>query len=206
MASRLEHRAWMVGLVLSIGTGRSAAQARPADERPPTPAPAAASATPVAASPVAASAELDFAATLREMRSALREVAAQREGAQKKADKIKEACLYERQRAIAQAVDSAEVAQVGWELAVKQGETVKARDEQARALKAVELVRSLRGAAESCIGEELRGASKATTVTANGPGKLDDPKAGPVESATANTLRLELPSRPNPSSAYRPAR
>lgn len=207
MASRLEHRAWMVGLVLSIGMGQSAAQVRPPDERPSGSAPA----TPAPASPAptpapVASAELDFAATLREMRSALREVTAQREAAQKKADKLKEACLYERQRAIAQAVDSAEVAQVGWELAVKQGETVKARDEQGRALKAVELVRSLRGAAESCIGEELRGASKATTVTAQGPGKLDDPKAGPIESAVANTVRLELPSRPNPSSAFRLAR
>lgn len=205
MASRLVHRAWLVGFVLSVGTGQAAAQVRPPDEKPvasaATPA-AAATATPAPA----AGTELDFAATLREMRAALREVTGQREGAQKRGDKLKEACLYERQRAIAQAVDSAEVAQVGWEQAVKQSDTVKVRDEQGRALKAIELVRSLRGAAEGCIGEELRGASKPTTVTASGPGRLDDPNAGPVESANANPLRLELPSRPNPASAFRSAR
>jgi hypothetical protein len=157
---------------------------------------------------VRADAVPDFAATLKEMRAALREVSSQRQNAAKRGDKLKEACLYERQRAIAQAVDSTEAAQVAWEAAVKQGEAGKAaaQKELLRADKAIELVRALHSAAEACVGEELRGGSRPTTVTVNGPGKLDDPKAGPDEPARANVVRLELPSRPNPASAYRPMR
>jgi len=152
----------------------------------------------------------DLAATLTEMRTALREVSSHRQNAQKAGDKLKEACLYERQRAIAQAVDSTEAAQVSWEVAMKQGEAGKARaaEEEARAGKAMALVRALRGAAETCVGEELRGVSRPTTVTVSGPGMLDDPKAGPDELSrpSANLARLELPARPNPASVFRPSR
>jgi hypothetical protein len=148
----------------------------------------------------------DFAATLREMRAALREVTSLREGVKKRGDKLKEACIYERQRAIAQAVDSTEQAQVAFEAASKKGDASQAQAERARAQKGVELVRALHSAATECVGEELRGASQPTKVTVSGPGLLDDTKPGPDEAARANTVRLELPSRPNPASAYRLAR
>lgn len=161
-----------------------------------------------AATPEPAAAEVDFAVTLRDMRAALREVSSQRLSVKKRGDAIKEACLYERQRAIAQAVDSTEEAQASFERAAKQGEAgrEKAQKEQARAQKAAELVRSLVSAAEACVGEELRGGTRPTTVTVKGPEKLDDPKAGPDELVRANTTRLELPSRPNPASVFRPSR
>lgn len=152
--------------------------------------------------------EIDFAATLRDMRAALREVSSQRQAVKKRGDAIKEACVYERQRAIAQAVDSTEEAQAAYERAVKLGEAgrEKAQKEQARAQKAAELVRQLVSAAEACVGEELRGGTRPTTVTVKGPGPLDDPKAGPDELVRANQPRLELPSRPNPASVFRPSR
>ncbi len=151
--------------------------------------------------------DLNFAATLRDMRAALREISSQRQAVKQRGDKLKEACLYERQRAVAQAVDSTEVAQVAWEAAVKQGAAGKerAQQEKARAAKASELVRTLRTAAEACVGEELSGVSQPTRVTVSGPGKLDDAQPGPAELVTANTARLELPSRPNPASAFRPS-
>jgi hypothetical protein len=148
----------------------------------------------------------DFAAILRELRAALREVSEQRLAVQRRGDQLKASCLYERQRAIAQTVDSAEQAQTAWEAARKRGDAGLASNEQSRGQKAAELARSLRTAAESCIGAELRGASRPTTVTTSGPGRLDDPQAGPAERTQANLTRLELPSRPNPASAFRPSR
>jgi hypothetical protein len=192
---------WLVSLALMMASGYASAQiATPAVAPKATPS--------VAIGSAGVAQELDFVALLREMRGALKEVISQRENVKKHGDKLKESCLYERQRAIAQAVDSTETAQVAWEAAVKQGESGKARaqTEQARAQKAIELVRTLRSAAEDCVGEELREASRPTTVTANGPGALDDPLAGPAESLNANLIRLELPSRPNPASAYHPTR
>lgn len=159
-------------------------------------------------SAVAAEASIDFVATLRELRGALREVSELRQAVKKRGDAVKEACVYERQRAIAQAVDSTEEAQVAWEGATKRGESgrAQAQKEQARAEKAAELVRKLVSAAENCVGEELRGGTRPTTVTVKGPGPLDDPKAGPDELVRANQVRLELPSRPNPASVFRPGR
>lgn len=161
-----------------------------------------------APSPAPAEAPIDFVATLRELRGALREVSELRQTVKKRGDAVKEACVYERQRAIAQAVDSTEEAQVAWEGAMKRGESgrAQAQKEQARAEKAAELVRKLVSAAESCVGEELRGGTRPTTVTVKGPGPLDDPKAGPDELVRANQVRLELPSRPNPASVFRPSR
>ncbi len=200
-----------MGPVLTIAGGDVSAQSAAAptvQAAPASPAAAGASAGGASANAPGAAPELDFVAALRELRSALHEVSTQRQRVKERGDKLKEACLYERQRAIAQALDSTEVAQVAWEAAVKQGEAGKTRahDEQARAQKAVELVRELRSAAESCVGEELRGASRPTTVTISGPGKLDDPQAGPAEAAQDNVLRLELPARPNPASAFHPSR
>jgi predicted transcriptional regulator len=161
-------------------------------------------ASPTAEAPVTAS--VDFGATLRELRGALREVSELRQAVKKRGDAVKEACVYERQRAIAQAVDSTEEAQVAWEGAMKRGESGRAQKELARGEKAAELVRKLVSAAESCVGEELRGGTRPTTVTVKGPEKLDDPKAGPDELVRANQVRLELPSRPNPASVFRPSR
>lgn len=187
LMKRRRQLSWMAGVFCALCYGAPDVYA---DTKPAPP------------SPVTSS----FEPPLREMRAALREVSEHRKAAQQRGDKLKEACLYERQRAIAQAVDSTEVAAVSFEAANKLGEAGKAQAEIARAEKAVELVRTLRTAAEACIGEELRGTSKPSTVTVNGPGKLDDPQAGPSEAARANVVRLELPSRPNPASAFRQPR
>ena len=148
---------------------------------------------------------VEFVALLRELRSAVHEVSTQRAAAQKGGDKVREICLYERQRALAQALESAETARVAWESANQAGDTSRAQTEQGRAQQALRLGRSLRSAAESC-GGSVPVAAKPTTVTVAGPGQLDDPQPGPTELAKPNTLRLELPSRPNPASAFRQAR
>lgn len=148
---------------------------------------------------------VDFVAVLRELRSAVHEVSTQRTEAQKAGDKVREICLYERQRGLAQALESAEQARVGWESANQASDGTRARTEQGRAQRARELGQALRSAAESC-GGSTPVAAKPTTVTAAGPGPLDDPRPGPSELAKPNPLRLELPSRPNPASAFRAAR
>lgn len=158
-----------------------------------------------AASKDGAEAKVDFVAVLRELRSAVHEVSTQRAEAQKAGDKVREICLYERQRSLAQALESAEAARVAWETANQASDAAKVRTEQARAQRALELGRGLRSAAESC-GGSVPVAAKPTTVTTAGPGLLDDPRPGPSELAKANTVRLELPSRPNPASAFRAAR
>ena len=148
---------------------------------------------------------VDFAGTLRELRSAVGEISAQRVAAQKKGDKLRELCLYERQRSLAQALDNAEAARLGWEAATKAGDEAKARTEQTRVQRTLELARTIRSAAETCGGTEPVNA-KPTQVTVSGPGLLDDPQPGPRESVAPNSLRLELPSRPNPASMFRPSR
>ena len=60
--------------------------------------------------------------------------------------------------------------------------------------------------AEGCVGNELVVGSRATSITVSGGGQGDDPKAGPSELQTIRPVRLELPSRPNPASAFRPSR
>jgi len=194
---------WLSGLLSSFLLAEQAFAA-PLPPAAPAETPVAAPASTPAAPP--ALAPVNFAATLRDLRGALREVSELRQTVKKRGDAVKEACVYERQRAIAQAVDSTEEAQVAWEGAVKRGESGQAQKELARAEKAAELVRKLVSAAENCVGEELRGGTRPTTVTVKGPGPLDDPKAGPDELVRANQVRLELPSRPNPASVFRPSR
>lgn len=148
---------------------------------------------------------VDFVAVLRELRSAVGELSVQRAAAQKKGDKLRELCLYERQRSLAQALENTEAARLGWEAATKAGDEAKARTEQTRAQRALDLARNIRSAAETCGGTEPVNA-KPTQVTVSGPGPLDDAQPGPRETVAPNTLRLELPSRPNPASMFRPSR
>lgn len=151
-------------------------------------------------------AAVDFVATLREMRSALNEVSTQRSAARKQGDKVREVCLYDRQRALAQALESTEAAHLSREAASKSGDAARVRVEEGRASRALELVRSLRSAAEGCVGSQPTGGSRPTSVVVTGPGTLDDPQPGPSERTQQNPLRLELPSRPNPASMFRPSR
>lgn len=148
---------------------------------------------------------VDFGAVLRELRSAVQEVSTQRAEAKRAGDKVREICLYERQRSLAQALESAEQARVGWESANQAGDGARAQTEQGRAQRARELGQALRSAAETCGGSSPV-AAKPTTVAAAGPGRLDDLQPGPSELTKPNPLRLELPSRPNPASAFRAAR
>lgn len=148
---------------------------------------------------------VDFGGILRELRSSVNDISTQRAAAQKKGDKLRELCLYERQRSLAQALENTEAARLGWEAATKAGDEAKARTEQSRAQRTLELARNIRSAAETCGGTEPVNA-KPTNVTVSGPGLLDDPQPGPRESVSPNSLRLELPSRPNPASMFRPSR
>ena len=141
-----------------------------------------------------------------EIRSSVSQITALRKSATQSGDKVKEACLYDRLRSLAQTLDSAQVAQVGSESALAHGDKERARSEQARADKALELAHKLRSDAENCVGNELRTGPRATTVTVTSTGASDDPLAGPGEMATVRPVRLELPSRPNPASAFHPPR
>lgn len=147
-----------------------------------------------------------FTTAVSELRATVTQVQALRKQAGERGDKVKEACLYERQRALSQIVDSSQEAQVAWEAATKKGDKEKARTEEERLKKALELGRSLRGEAESCVGGELKTGSRPTTVTVSGPKVGDESQAGPSETHVNKPLRLELPSRPNPASAFRPNR
>ncbi len=104
----------------AAATPEKATPEKPVADKPVTDKPAA----PAPDKPVTAAPEkppekpLDFASVLAEMRSAVSQVSTLRQRADKSGDKLKEACLYERLRAMAQAVDSAQVAQVAWEGAV----------------------------------------------------------------------------------------
>jgi hypothetical protein len=141
-----------------------------------------------------------------EIRSAVTQITALRKSATQGGDKVKEACLYDRLRSLAQTLDSAQVAQVGYESALVRGDKTRAQSEQARADKALELAHKLRSDAENCVGNELRTGPRATTVTVTSTGASDDPFAGPGEMGTIRPVRLEIPSRPNPASAFHPLR
>jgi hypothetical protein len=210
-----------IGALLIVGHGvagaqsatGSAAQATAPVAQPATesaskagPAPPSGGATAPSGKPSAPSegeAQIDFPGTLRELRRALADVTTLRLDVQKRKDKVKEACVYDRQRSLQQAVESAELAQAGFEKARTQGEQSAARTEQARALSALTLGRTLRQDAENCVGADVSSGTKASQVSVKGPGTLDDAQPGPREPAKPHTLRLELPSRPNPASAFR---
>ena len=169
-------------------------------------APAATSAAPPAAASTAPSAPTDLAAIVSEIRSSVTQITALRKSALQSGDKVKESCLYDRLRSLSQTLDSAQAAHVGYEAAAARGEAATARSEQARGKKALELAHKLRSDAENCVGNELRSGPRATTVTVTSTGASDDPLAGPSEMWTVRPARLELPSRPNPASAFHPPR
>lgn len=148
----------------------------------------------------------DLAAIVSEIRSSVSQITALRKSALQSGDKVKESCLYDRLRSLAQTLDSAQAAHVAHEAAVARGEQATARSEQARAHKALELSHKLRSDAENCVGNELRSGPRATTVTVTSTGASDDPLAGPSEQWTVRPVRLEIPSRPNPASAFHPPR
>lgn len=169
--------------------------------------PTAGSAVPASAAGSAAPAgPATLAAVVSEIRSSVAQITALRKSAAQSGDKVKESCLYDRLRSLAQTLDSAQIAHAGYESATARGESDKARSEQARAQKALELAHKLRSDAENCVGNELRTGPRATTVTVTSSGASDDPLAGPSEQWTVRPARLEIPSRPNPASAFHPPR
>ena len=185
---------------------------------PPTSAPAAATVAPATPAPIptaesnptagsaAPAGPAALAAVVSEIRSSVAQITALRKSAAQSGDKVKESCLYDRLRSLAQTLDSAQIAHAGYESATARGESDKARSEQARAQKALELAHKLRSDAENCVGNELRTGPRATTVTVTSSGASDDPLAGPSEQWTVRPARLEIPSRPNPASAFHPPR
>lgn len=182
-------------LTVGVGHSQSAIAAEPV-------APAAVA----AANKPAAAPTVDFAAVLFEVRSAVTQVAGLRKSASAQGDKIKEACLYERLRALSQTAESTQIARVAWESASERSDAAAMAAEKGRAQKALELAQKLRSDAENCVGSELRPGAKETTVTVNSDGASDDKLAGPSELWSVRPVRLELPSRPNPASAFRPSR
>lgn len=184
-------------------TPAAAATAAPAATITPAAAPATATASPAAPD---ASAPTDLAAIVSEIRSSVTQITALRKSALQSGDKVKESCLYDRLRSLSQTLDSAQAAHVGYEAAAARGEQAVARSEQARGKKALELAHKLRSDAENCVGNELRQGPRATTVTVTSTGASDDPLAGPSEMWTVRPARLEIPSRPNPASAFHPPR
>ncbi len=180
-------------------------RAEPPAAAPPATAPPAAATAP-AAPAAAPSGPSDLTAVVTEIRSSVAQITALRKSAVQSGDKVKESCLYDRLRSLAQTLDSAQIAHAGYDSAVARGESDKARSEQARAKKALELAHKLRSDAENCVGNELRTGPRATTVTVSSSGASDDPLAGPSEMWTVRPARLEIPSRPNPASAFHPPR
>jgi hypothetical protein len=181
-----------------------AAQAEPLKQ--PTPAPS----TQATPSPGTASQPgspvVDIKLAITEQRSSVSQVTALRKSAADKGDKVKEACLYERLRGLQQTFESTQVAVAALEAAIARGDQASERSERERVQRALDLSRQLRTDAEGCVGNELVTGSRATSISVTGPSQGDDPKAGPAELQTIRPVRLELPSRPNPASAFRPAR
>ncbi len=220
---------WFAALALAVGMPATLVQAATENSQGPsspvgaaaaptgaTPTASAPAATASAAAPAAAAATVPPAASaastvdpklaIAEQRLSVGQVTSLRKAALEKADKVKEICLYERLRGLQQTLESTQVAVAALEAAVASGNQASERAERERVQKALELSRQLRTDAESCMGNELITGSRATSVTVSGGGQGDDPKAGPSELQTIRPVRLELPSRPNPASAFRPSR
>ena len=126
---------------------------------------------------------VDAKLAITEQRSSVNQVMQLRKSAADKGDKVKESCLYERLRGLSQTLDSTLVAVAALEAAGARGDQKSERAER-----------------------ELVTGSRATSISVSGGGQGDDAKAGPAELQTIRPVRLELPSRPNPASAFRPAR
>ncbi len=149
---------------------------------------------------------VDAKLAITEQRSSVSQVMQLRKSAADKGDKVKESCLYERLRGLQQTLDSTLVAVAALEAAGARGDQKSERAERERVSRALDLSRQLRTDAEGCVGGELVTGSRATSISVSGGGQGDDAKAGPAELQTIRPVRLELPSRPNPASAFRPAR
>ena len=195
-------RLWAAG----ADVGKNA-QAEPPRPTPSAPAPAVTLTPAVTATPATPAAPVvDTKLAIAEQRSSVSQVQALRKSATDKGDKVKEACLYERLRGLQQTFESTQVAIAALEAAVARGDQAGEKAERERVQRALELSRQLRTDAEGCVGNELVTGSRATSISVSGGGQGDDPKAGPSELQTIRPVRLELPSRPNPASAFRPAR
>jgi len=181
-----------------------AAQAEPLKQPTPTPS---TKATPNPGTPSQPSSTVvDSKLAITEQRLSVSQVTVLRKSAADKGDKVKESCLYERLRGLQQTFESTQVAVAALEAAIARGDQASERSERERVQRALDLSRQLRTDAEGCVGNELVTGSRATSISVTGPSQGDDPKAGPVELQTIRPVRLELPSRPNPASAFRPAR
>lgn len=201
-------RLWAAGA--DVGKNAQAEPPRPTPSTPApasTPTPASTQAPAVTATPATPAAPaVDSKLAIAEQRSSVSQVQALRKSATDKGDKVKEACLYERLRGLQQTFESTQVAIAALEAAVARGDQAGEKAERERVQRALDLSRQLRTDAEGCVGNELVTGSRATSISVSGGGQGDDPKAGPSELQTIRPVRLELPSRPNPASAFRPAR
>ena len=201
-------RLWAAGA--DVGKNAQAEPPRPTPSTPApvsTPTPASTQAPAVTATPATPAAPaVDSKLAIAEQRSSVSQVQALRKSATDKGDKVKEACLYERLRGLQQTFESTQVAIAALEAAIARGDQAGERAERERVQRALDLSRQLRTDAEGCVGNELVTGSRATSISVSGGGQGDDPKAGPSELQTIRPVRLELPSRPNPASAFRPAR
>ncbi|MBL8635136.1 MAG: hypothetical protein JNM40_18060 [Myxococcales bacterium] len=200
------------GIAVAVPSLASAAGGDPGKAAQPDAATPTKAASPASASPATSGAAtspvtpVDPKLALSEQRSSVSQVQALRKTSADKGDKVKELCLYERLRGLQQTLESTQVAVAALEAATARGDQAAEKAERERLSRALELSRQLRTDAEGCVGGELVTGSRATSITVTGGGQGDDPKAGPAELQTIRPVRLELPSRPNPASAFRPAR
>lgn len=200
------------GIAVAATSLASAAGGDPGKAAQPDAATPTKAAVPVSTSPATSGAAtspvtpVDPKLALSEQRSSVSQVQALRKTSADKGDKVKELCLYERLRGLQQTLESTQVAVAALEAATARGDQAAEKAERERLSRALELSRQLRTDAEGCVGGELVTGSRATSITVSGGGQGDDPKAGPAELQTIRPVRLELPSRPNPASAFRPAR
>lgn len=142
---------------------------------------------------------------LGEQRLSVQQVAAMRKTAMEKGDKVKELCLYDRLRGLQQTLESTQVAVAALEAALARNDAASEKSERERLQRTLDLSRQFRTDAEACVGGERITGAQPTKLAVSG-GKTDDSKAGPSELQTIRPVRLELPSRPNPASAFRPSR
>ncbi len=207
-------KVWVAALGFAVAaSGLASAAGGDPVKAPPPEAAKPASVAPAAAATSAGSAPAGSAAhavdpklAIAEQRSSVGQVQALRKTSADKGDKVKELCLYERLRGLQQTLESTQVAVAALESATARGDQAAEKAERERVSRALELSRQLRTDAEGCVGGELVTGSRATSISVSGGGQGDDPKAGPAELQTIRPVRLELPSRPNPASAFRPAR
>lgn len=207
-------KVWVAALGISVAASGLASAAggdpvkapQPEVAKPAPPAQAPGATATGSGAPASQAQPVDPKLALSEQRSSVGQVQALRKTSADKGDKVKELCLYERLRGLQQTLESTQVAVAALEAAQARGDQAAEKAERERVTRALELSRQLRTDAEGCVGGELVTGSRATSISVSGGGQGDDPKAGPAELQTIRPVRLELPSRPNPASAFRPAR